>query len=350
MLILDKFMIIIKQKWSKLANYDHEHVRDFLTKEVKNSHLDNALSDARKTLDASYKRNSERTTKKNMLPYLKQYHVDVLKSAEDVIMQKSKVADAILVNILKSVMEKKSVNEALLIIRAECLKNGIWNSIYPAIRDVFLGFDHHLEALIKIGQIYPEAQLAHFIPFVLPEILTKLKSMSKSMVQNYLKPVAANIITDMREQYDRIAEDYDRIVAGVSRSSTKKNSNKNDPGRGIKKPPVILSKPTSIRIRFTASKPSGATPNTKVIDHLKFEDIVTKIIGTYNQMMDILNLSNKESTEKQMTIEECLAIVKLLERFTDDVNKIGTKWMEILYVSILSLLPTTNPTFTLMGY
>lgn len=336
-------MKIILQKWELLDYDEDEHLLGFLNKEINHSQLSKIIADVEKTLNLAFNKNhSSKSTNVKLLSHLNQYHVDVVQSVKEVIMHKGRGAIAILVNILKTVA-KKPVKEALPIIRAECIESGLWKSIYPAIRDVYLGFDRHVEALMQISHKYPDVQLVQFVPFVLPEIMSKLKHMSTSMAEYFLKPVAENIIIDMKKQYDLIVEGYDRIIANIKGRIIRKLNN------------THLKIPSSIEIKFSdyiapgiasstgkirtvhhnsiASKPTEKT--IEVNNNLKFEYIQTKVVEKYNQMMHLLDLNNDKSIENEMEDRKCLHIQNELDKFTDEVNAFATEWMQMLYDTIL---------------
>lgn len=340
----------------------YEDIQMFLDVEITNLHLNIIVSDVEQILELD----------NNVNPH----HMDVVKSAMEIIAHKSLVANAILVEILKT-EKMHAFDDALPIIRAKCIQYGPWKSIYPAIRDVLLGFEQHIKASAEINSHHDG--LAHtipynFIPFVLPEMLTKLKGMTLSQAQHLVKPVPANICIDLKQQYYHIVEGCGQILAEITGTSNKAVKDSKLSNR-IKKAFHIITSTNSknkaireatIAIRFNTpeipgvertastskgfkdkksankktgiSKPAASTIETNanhIISHFKFEKIETEIIAAYNQMMNKISTDDEEPSESKLTFDERVDIQNKLDIFTDDVNKIGTKWMKKLYDYIM---------------
>lgn len=342
---------------------DYEQITKFLDDVVNNSHLKKTFTDLERILDLDKHyaislaaQPKESSANDQLWPHLEQYHMDVVKSAREVILWKSKKANAILRLLLEPVANKP-VKEALPIIRAKCREYGPFDGIYPALRFVYLGFEHHIKASIKINSHYDG--LAHmipydFIPFVLPEIMTNLDGMTLSAAEEFLQPVPANIITDLMKQYNHIVEGYGNILKEISRVQKRsyqftklfrinftKNSKVSHPIATVinysnHDPPNIqrashTSKATNNKIPVIKNTiTSKATKKDKhlieINENLKFKQIETKIMSEFEKMLNDL-----EHSESELTVDERWNIQVKLDGFTDEVNYICMQWMKKLY-------------------
>lgn len=345
--------------------------------------LDHYLDKYSKELEHGKFKSYWSTIRKSLFPYLEKYHKHVINMMEKMIMNKSMTANIVLAEIIQP-HKNEPIDNAWPIVRGECIIYSPWKSI-SAVRDIMRGYQTHVETMLKINSEHIRGKLAHlipynFTPFVHPEIMTNLNGMTNHDAHESVKQVGHKILMDFKEHYNLIVNRFNEIEKEIEKlkeletsqkskttdTGISKAMGKNDKSAELEesklpekkmikickkgKCPVFkLAESAMKKIKF--NKNSNEKPNEKPnekanensneqLQTIDFVPIEADINKRFNKLLTDLNVDGKKhsETEIQLTFKKWLDIKNKLDEFTDDVNKIGTKWMAPIYDYLLNVI------------
>lgn len=243
-----------------------------------------------------------------------------------------------------------------------------YGNIYPAMRQVISDYEQHVQMLIDVsdefGMKYVEWVANSFASLVYGEIMTSVKDKTVSQVATTLRLRLTDIMKQMQKEYSIVVKGY-RIIKKPAKTKvifSEKNKIKTiknrdeleqeqEQGKEEEELPLKEDQNDEPRIikpqEYDAEE--AAAPDHEFNYYTDFNtesrmkqtisekmptSIEARITERFNKMWSHLNPEKKKPGYKMMSTD-CLNIQNEFDKFLNDVNIIGTKWMKNLNEQIL---------------